>query len=277
MRWVHVAGASGTSYARGIEVSPTEDVYVAGDYADGAIDLDGDGRMDLPAPAPRGGFIARFDIQGKLRGAWPIAGPEGVMITGMAFAGDDDLLVVGVLPGAADFDGDGRMDVAVRSGGSSSAFLARYSSTGQLRWVHSYAMDGAWDVAVGEGRFALSGFYRGDRDLDEDGTVETHATDQTGESEMAVMLVSDDGHPEIAWTAPGPGNDQARAAIFIPGQPHLAVTGFVQLTADFSGNGERDEGWIRCDARGDLFYARYLLTGLEPSLRERPSDPGRRD
>jgi hypothetical protein len=35
------------------------------------------------------------------------------------------------------------------------------------------------------------------------------------------------------------------------------VTGAIQLTADFTGDGKDGEGWIVCENLGDLFLAQY--------------------
>ena len=131
------------------------------------------------------------------------------------------------------------------------------------RRARSYAMDGAWDVAADGDRFVLSGFFRKPVDIDEDGSLEPTHSGSDRDSDLAILSVGDGGQPMRAWTAPGPGNDQARAAVFLPDQPVLYVVGFVQLTADFTGNGEFEEGWIRCDALGDLFIARYRLDDAE--------------
>jgi hypothetical protein len=46
---------------------------------------------------------------------------------------------------------------------------------------------------------------------------------------------------------------------FLPNRPALLVTGAIQLTADFTGDGEAGEGWIVCENLGDLFLAQYQL------------------
>lgn len=265
VRWARVGSSSTASYARTLAVAPDGHIVVAGDYSGGSVDLDGDGEQDLPQRPGRSGFLARFSPDGRLAGAWPISGAEGILGTGIAFAGNGDLLLAGTLAAPADFDDDGTPDAEVRSEGRTSAFLARYSPAGSLQWVRSYVTAGAWDVTTDGQRLVLSGFYRGARDLDEDGEVEPHSSDGKRKSDLAILIVSATGQPESVWTAPGPGNDQVRAAAFLPGRPILYVTGFVQLTADFSGDGETDEGWIRCDALGDLIVARYRLVDRTPN------------
>ena len=259
LRWARVSGTPAASYARTIAVAPDGHVIVAGDATDGPVDLDGDGREDLPPRKGQLGFVARFSPEGRLAGAWPIASAGSVLFTGIAFANDGDLVVSGTLTAPADFDADGTPDAEVRSGGATSAFLARYAPAGTLRWVRSYTMDGAWNVASDGKRFVVSGFVRGPRDLDENGTVERHAADAKRDSDLAVLILSEEGRPLDVWIAPGRGNDHARAAAFVPGQPAVYVTGFLQLTADFTGEGENAGRWIRCDALGDLFLARYRL------------------
>jgi hypothetical protein len=101
--------------------------------------------------------------------------------------------------------------------------------------------------------------------------------DPSLESDLAIMLLSaEDGRPVHVWIAPGPGNDWANAVAFLPESPSLLVTGAIQLTADFTGDGEFGEGWIVCENLGDLFVAQYRLperpTERVAERREPPRD-----
>ncbi|MEJ2335412.1 MAG: SBBP repeat-containing protein [Gemmatimonadales bacterium] len=269
VRWVHAVPAP-NRILFGVEVSPDPDgeVFVTGELEDGD-DFDGDGRVDLPASRDRDGFVDRFDVDGALLGAWATPAPGKV-----AFLRNGDLLLASATGGQAeerygpaDFDGDGKPDVEPKDG-PSSAWVARYGREGTLRWVRSYAMDMPADIESDGERFVISGGYNGIRDLDEDGIPERvdHRSEQERfNTEMAVLLLSgEDGHPERAWTAPGPGKDHAAAALFMPDRRTLYVTGSLQYTADFTGDGVNGEGWVECESLGDFFFAQYRL----PELRQ---------
>ena len=246
-----------------VALAPNGEVFAIGQF-DVAPDFDGDGAADLPAPPNRDGFVAKFDSNGAFLGAWSIGAPGGV-----TFDPGGDLFLASMVGapmeqafGPADFDGDGRADVQPR-GGEVSSVIARFSPDGDLRWVRSYALETPADIEVRDGRLAVSGSYRGLRDLDEDGVPEKRLespenTDR--ESDLAVMILSaEDGSLERVWTAPGPGRDGASSVAFSPSEPAVYVAGSIQLSVDFTGNGELDEGWVECDNLGDIFFAQYRL------------------
>ena len=262
VRWVRVFGR-GALLALGVRVTPDGTIYVTGEL-DGAADFDGDGTADLPAPKDRDGFVARLDRAGRFLGAWSMPAPAM-----LAFAPDGDVIVGSMMGGPveqrygpADFDGDGRPDVELKGGGPTGTWLARYSPEGALRWVRSYSLEQPADLEVRGEIIALSGNYKGVRDLDEDGRAERvdRTVDPSLESDLTIMLLSaSDGRPVHVWIAPGPGNDWANAVAFLPESLSLLVTGSIQLTADFSGDGEFGEGWIVCENLGDIFVAQYRL------------------
>ena len=274
VRWMHTFGP-GAPDPRGIPpvlpfhvaLSPSGEVWAIGQF-EVAPDFDGDGVADLPAPRDRDGFIARFDPEGAFLGAWSTGIPGAV-----TFDPGGDVFLVSMaggqmeqMFGPADFDGDGRADVEPK-GGETSSVVARFSPDGELRWARSYALETPGDLELRDGLLALSGSYRGFRDLDEDGVPETrleapeHAD---SESDLAVMVLSaEDGGLQRVWTAPGPGRDGASTVAFSPTEPALYVAGSIQLSVDFTGNGELDEGWVECDNLGDIFFAQYRLPVIE--------------
>ena len=262
LRWARMFG-EGAPLVVGVRVAPNGDVYVTGELV-GAADFDGDGAVDLPAPKDRDGFVASFDRDGAFLGAWPVPMPAM-----LALAPNGDVILGGVIGGPvadrygpADFDGNGKPDIELKGGGPTGAWLARYSAEGALRWVRSYALEQLADLEVRGDVIAMSGNYKGVRDLDEDGEAERvdRTVDPSLESDLAIMLLSaEDGRPVHVWIAPGPGNDWANAVAFLPESPSLLVTGAIQLTADFTGDGAFGEGWIVCENLGDLFVAQYRL------------------
>lgn len=275
VRWVRVFGA-GTPFAFGIAVAPSGQIFVTGEL-EGEADFDGDGKADLPAPADRDGYVARFDRDGKLLGAWTTPTPGGPR-----FHPNGDVFLAGVMGGPMDkrygppdFDGDGKADIRLKDAGPTGSWLARFSPEGKLRWVRASTLERLADFEVRSDIVILSGSYKGVRDLDEDGKPEVRRekVDPNSETDLAILIVStEDGRPVRVWTAPGPGNDAATGIAFLPGQRSVLVTGAIQLTADFTGDGEFGEGWIVCENLGDIFVAQYRLPEPPP---ERPREERR--
>lgn len=264
VRWQRTLGP-GVPFAFNLRVSPAGELYLSGEL-EGATDFDGDGTTDLRAPRDRDGFVARFDADGTFLGAWALPSPVG-----LAFGPGGDVFVGAPLGGPVserygpvDFDGDGRSDLQPTGGHPDGSWVARYTPDGERRWARSYALGGLNDLEASGDRVVIAGNYTGVRDLDEDGEPERvdRTVDPTLETDLAVLVLSaSDGRPERVWTAPGPGNDVAGAVAFLPDQPAVIVTGAIQITADFTGDGEFGEGWVVCENRGDIFFAQYRLPG----------------
>lgn len=274
VRWVRMFPSS-TPLAFRVGVAPNGEVYASGEL-EGPADFDGDGTVDLPAPEVRDGFVARFSPDGEFLGAFAVPAPAA-----LAFARNGDVFLGSALGGQmeerygiADFNGDGRADVEMKGGGPTGTWVGRFSPEGELRWIRSYTLEMPADIEVRGGQIALSGNYHGVRDLDEDGTAERvdRTVDPTDETELAILILSaEDGRPQRVWIAPGPGNDWANAVAFLPNEDALVVTGSIQITADFTGDGEAGEGWVVCENRGDIFFAQYRLG--EFSAEERVEEP----
>jgi hypothetical protein len=131
LSWGHRIGGTGSEYTNSLSVDVAGNVYTAADFAD-TIDAD-------PGPAiqqfiSKGGFdanISKFDAAGNLLWAFSIGGPGTIETKVMATA-SGDLIVAGIFSDSIDLDpGIDSLkigDIAV------GAFVARYTSAGQLVW-----------------------------------------------------------------------------------------------------------------------------------------------
>jgi hypothetical protein len=274
LRWAKTAANQGNSNAQRLTVGAGGEIFVTGAYHGSGLDLDGDGRPDLPAKAEgQQGFLARYDAAGHL--AWARA-PGGTLFGHLAFAPNGDLLVLGAVGRSTDLDGDGHADVTVKTAGQH-LFLARYTPAGDLRWARGFAAGIPVFVAAGGAHIALGGLYKGPLDLDGDGSIDARA-DPDGNAEGMLAILLDDGRLEEVWGVVGISYDQVRAVGFSPDAATIYTTGFVQRTADFDGDGV-EEGNIKCDSYGDLFVARYdcsleIEVALEDEATGKPLSAG---
>jgi hypothetical protein len=260
LRWGRVAHSQSDIVRPALAVSPEGEVRVSGHYRGTDVDLDGDGKVDLPPPGESGAlFIAGFDHDGRLTMASALLGVGVSHLGNLAHAANGDLLVSGYTGGSIDLDGDGAADV-VAVDNKAMPFVARFNSESRLAWVralHRADRLSISDIAITSEYIALGGLYKGMLDLDQDGRPDAPA-DPDGESEGLVVILDNGGSILQVMSITGPDADQVRGLAFAPEGRSVSVTGFVRLTADFDGDGI-PEGAIRCDHHGDLMWARYAL------------------
>jgi len=264
LRWARVSRSEREVMAGGgsgaLAVTPQGEVHVAAHYLGADVDLDGDGRVDLPAPGKAGApLLARFDSDGKLLKATGIGQSGDGRVDTLAIAGNGDLLVGGWSRGPVDLNGDRKPDVDPGAG-KRTPYLARLDGRGSLRWVRAIESADKLSItaiASSADRIAVGGFYRGAFDIDQDGRIDG-VSDPDGKNDGFVAILRDSGAPDRIFTINGPGADQTRGIDFSADGRKLWMTGFVRLTADFDGDGV-PEGAVRCDARGDIVWAGYAL------------------
>ncbi len=260
LRWARVAVSKHDVTGSEIVVSADGAAHVAGHYSGGDVDLDGDGRVDLPAPGVEGApFVAHFDPGGRLNSAIALLGTGDNRIGNLAHAANGDLVASGYTQGAVDLDGDGQADVASIDN-RATPFVARFDRKGTLLWVRAFSQKervAILDLATSVDQIAVSGHYKERLDLDQDGRPDA-AADPDGKSEGFVAILDNDGAIRQVLAITGPGHDQPRGVAFAPDGRSLSLSGFVRLTADFDGDGV-PEGGVRCDNDGDIVWARYQL------------------
>lgn len=260
LRWARVAASRRDVTGAAIAVTDGA-VQVAGHYRGDDVDLDGDGRADLPPPGEGGApLLAHFDAGGTLTRAAAVLGPGDTRIGRLAFAANGDVIASGYTEGAADLDGDAKADVT-SAGGKAVPFVSRFGRGGELAWVRAFPSDervAILDMAShAADRVAVSGLYERRLDLDGDGRADAPA-DPDGRSEGFIAILDHAGHIEQVLSMTGPGHDQPRGVAWSPDGETLSITGFARLNVDFDGDG-RPEGGIRCDHYGDIVWARYRL------------------
>lgn len=263
LRWAHSSAGGAVEDGRAIMIGPHDEIYVAGFFRAGTLDLDADGEPNGSVASERSthGYFARFDSAGKMLWERVISGADWQGVLSLAVTGNGDLLIHGGYNGPIDLDGDGTADVEFKSLGDSlpanladmNAFLARFSTDGKLIWARRYTTGG--HIAADATRIVMSGMYSGPLDLDGDGEPE-RAGDNDEEYEGFSAIL--DGHGEIqhVFTIVGGDSDVAHAAGFTPDGEHLYVTGYTKLGADFNDDGQIESA-SQCHQLGDVFLAMY--------------------
>jgi hypothetical protein len=274
LRWARASGGAGTERGHGIALGPNGEIYIAGMYMKGPLDLDADG---TPEGHPAGaadpdatvtpqtdinGYFARFEPSGKMVWAKLATGPALQILGPLAVTSNGDLLVLGSFNGPVDLDGDNQPEVEfetlddrkLKYHPDTNTFLARYTPDGSRVWVRRYAAAGT-SVSADPTRILMTGVYTGPLDLDDDGRLE-RAADPDPEKEGFVAILDQKGAIRHVFAVVGGDNDSVNAAGFTPDGKGLYTTGFVRLGADFDGDG-KPESNSKCHQLGDVYLAFY--------------------
>ena len=271
LRWARASAGKGVARGQAIAVAPTGEIFIGGDYRNGALDLDGDGELDVPPAvfsdtvtpeSDLNGYFARFDASGSMVWVRSVSGPAVQAVGSLAIAGNGDLLVAGGFMASADFDADGRPDLEFQTmadrkwehHADGNTFLMRVTPDGERLWARRY-MVAAIHVAADATRIVLSGSYDGPLDIDDDGVLEREA-DPDRKLEGLVAILDGEGLVRHVFTIVGDDSDVANAAGFTPDGKRLYVTGYTKLGADYDGDGVIETA-SACHQLGDVYLAMY--------------------
>ncbi|MEM7369877.1 MAG: SBBP repeat-containing protein [Bacteroidota bacterium] len=134
-------------------------------------------------------FLAKYDGDGNLIWAQQMGGASDQEIRGIDTDSQGNIFVGGYYFGTADFDPSANEDSRT-SMGAADMFIAKYSSDGDLSWVHGAgSSDGVVvspesvnDVAVDEsGNVLITGVMYGGIDFDPSSTIDTLALSSPGD------------------------------------------------------------------------------------------------
>lgn len=143
--WAKSEGAHYSEKALGVTYDNAGNVYMCGYYKDtchfsGTTTLYGSGDSDM--------FIAKYDASGNFQWVKKVGGPGRDEMKSIKCDGNGNIYVCGFYSNGAVF---GSQTYSVSSGSYYDAFVAKYSSTGNLLWVTTAGGDYdevAWDITI---------------------------------------------------------------------------------------------------------------------------------
>ncbi len=270
LRFARATAGTARTIGTSVAVGREGELYVAGHYMAGSLELDGDDNFPVAGTEPSGtpplpdvnGFFARFTPSGEMAWSRLVSGPRIQVVHRLAVADDGDLLVLGAFTDSADLDADGAADIEFKSIAGrfwehdldTNGLLMRLSPAGELRWARRYA-SAINDVASHGSRIVVTGTYTGALDFDDDGRIEREA-DPDEYYEGVIAILDANGSLRHTFTIVGEDSDVPYAAAFSPDGDRLYVTGYTKLGADFDGDGEIESESL-CHQLGDVFLATY--------------------
>lgn len=148
--WARHIDCSGDSALMALDVGPSGRTHATGWYTGALSWTEGASARRLQATADAEMFLVSLDAQGGVR--WSASSTtrsaDGFYTTGDLVSSLDDgsCTLAGNVKGEATFSTDRATD-AIRTDASGRGYVARYTSTGRLAWVHR--LDGSIDVERG--------------------------------------------------------------------------------------------------------------------------------
>jgi hypothetical protein len=181
-------GGPGNDYAQRIAVAPDGSVIVGGQFH-GTVAF---GMNNLTA-ADTGsdGFVAKYDMTGKVLWAFRLGGPDDDVVRDVALDASGNVLVVGTYKNRIDFDAM----TTITSDGSLNGFVASFDGTGKFTWGLAIGSPGADQAAEGvavdsAGNVFVAGDFAGSIDVVAGSTVQT-----PGDQDGYVLKLDAMGHP----------------------------------------------------------------------------------
>ncbi len=232
-----MSGPCCTDQGNDLEVDAEGSVLLAGSR--GSIDLDYDGKIDLPTFGRPDALISKINLDGDRNTGWT-RGPGGPTLDradGIASDRRGGVYAVGMFTERLQMS----ETVVLKSKGGGDGFVGRYGSDGKLLWgraIGGAGEDRAWDVASdSSGNVILIGTYFGSIDVDRDGTIDLDA----GKGGQA-LVVSFSPEGKFRWLRASGGSASTMGMAIATGpKDQIYIAGSYRNGApDFDGDGMPD-------------------------------------
>lgn len=209
-----------------------------------------------------GGLIARPSVAHAQEAQWVnnFASGQEIVVNATDVSLNNEVFVAGIFHGTVDFD-FGPGEKLLSSGGSDTAFIAKYDALGNLVWA--YRLAGSGDVVINDivvdsmFQVGVVGSFEGTVDLDPgEGTF--YATSK-GRHDIFLLRLLTDGNLQWAWTA-GDGEDDMGFAIETDSRSGLYIAGKYEGRIFFQAGESPSYEW-RSVGGSDAFAARFNNAG----------------
>lgn len=241
----------GVGLAGGLAVDGAGNVHLA-TTAQGSVDLDGDGKMDLQTGGDRKPLLASFTPDGELRWARIVETPTASTGARIAIDPDGGIYLGGSYSeGTIDFDGDGRGDLPPAAE-EWEPYLARFDADGSFAWARAIRSVMSMFTVTEGGDLIVLGLLAAPYDLDGDGSADA---DPSEDGSFYMARLTPDGSLSLLRTL----RDLLPWHVTTDGE-RIVVAGRYKKTLDVDGNGET-EGVADPDGKNEGAIAIFRANG----------------
>jgi hypothetical protein len=240
--WTRVSSPAATTFRAPVATDESGDVLVTGTFK-GALDLDGDGTMDITSDTPSDvdAFVAKFSSDGNITWAQKIISQSEsgfVSPRDIAVDGEGSVLTTGWFQGAVDFD-PGPSETLVSPALAFETYVLKLDRRGDFKWVKTTQSFETTTIDVDqEGNVYTAGTFEGTVDFDPGPGERLLSSPPPSQDEDFLGAVSDvyirklNSSGELVWAIRAAESDN-----IIADQPKLAVgeAGTVYVTFGFNG------------------------------------------
>jgi hypothetical protein len=241
-------GGSGTPYSLATDAS--NNIIIGGDKSSNNRD----------------GFVSKYDANGNLTWSISIGGTNKDVVYGVQTDDAKFIYVTGYFSNTVDFD-PGAGTYTLSSKGGRDIFLAKYDSTGKLRWafntggpISTAYEEGGQDIAISGADIYLTGNFEGLADFD--ASAGTGTLQSNGSLDMFIAKYDTSG--SFIWAKSMGSNNKHdfSYALDLDASDNIYITGGFEETVDFDPSAASFTLASLSVLAQDIFVAKYNSSGL---------------
>ncbi|MFZ5821521.1 MAG: S-layer homology domain-containing protein [Chloroflexota bacterium] len=247
--WAKTWGGEGYDDGPGVALDSKGNVYVAGMYASKTIIYNPANNyqaVPLPPANDSGGltdvFLVKFDPNGTSLWVRTWGGPGTVDAGGPITVDSADNVYIGGRFGCSPCAFNPPVSATPRSNGAADAFVAKYDSDGNFKWIQTWG-DAGEDMSSGlvtdaANNIHVSGIYAGTVNFNPNGAAAWHTSN--GAWDASLSEFDTNGNYRNAWVWGGSGNDIAAGMVMLETNVMYLVGNFTGTNVNFNPNGGAD-------------------------------------
>jgi hypothetical protein len=256
--WANAIGGGSNDIGRVMAVDNVGNVLLAGTFW-GTVDFDpGSGTNELTSSGMRDAFLAKYSENGELIWVFSIGDDLDDDITDVKLDNEGNIIITGSYMGTIDLDPGPSTASFTAVMDNNDGFLAKYSSSGNYIWGHSFGSfsnDYGKHLAINSANdIYLAGYFNYSVDFDFGPSI----NELTGQFDIFLAKYDKDGNHSWVFKIGANGQEYTHGLGFDKDQ-NILVYGRFQQTVDFDPGNNTSE--LTSSSNHDLFLAKYTPSG----------------